>query len=45
VVIAPVGNDLVEPLARSPNLACDGRDAVDEREQLSNSYVKRVYPP
>ena len=36
MIVAPVGDDPVRPLARSPDLACDGRDAVDEREQLSN---------
>ena len=36
MVVAPVGDDLVGPLAWTSDPTCDGRDAVHEREQLSD---------
>jgi hypothetical protein len=36
VVVASVGNDLVGPLAWTADPICDGPDAVNEREQLSD---------
>ena len=38
VVVAPVGDDLVGPLTQLPDLACNGHDAVDER-QLSDDIA------
>ena len=32
VVVVPVGDDLVGPLTQLPDLACNGHDAVDQRQ-------------
>ena len=39
VFVAPVGHEPARPLARPANLACDERDAVDERKQLGEVVV------
>ena len=36
MIVAPVGDDPIGPLTRPPDLAWNGRDAVEEREQLGN---------
>jgi hypothetical protein len=36
VVVAPVGDDLVGPLAWTADPTYDGRDPVNEQEQLSD---------
>ena len=42
MVVASVGNDLVRPLAWTADPTCDGRDAVHEREQLSDVVAVSV---